>query len=98
MVKIVYNSCYGGFSLSESGYALFRVLGGIAEDDHDFPENRRHDPILVQVVETLGKKASGECAKLKIMEVVRGTPYRIKDHDGLETVKTLDIGEWTVAL
>ena len=98
MPKIVYNACYGGFSLSDEGLALFRALGGVAEDDLDFPEDRRHDPILVEVVETIGDKASGNCAKLKMVEVSSGTPYRIENHDGFETVKTLNIREWTVAL
>jgi hypothetical protein len=44
----------------------------------------RHDPILVQVVEELGDKANGMCAKLAIEEV--SGPYRIDDYDGNESV------------
>ena len=42
----------------------------------------RHDPILVQVVEELGDKANGMCAKLAIAEV--SGPYRIDEYDGYE--------------
>jgi len=52
----------------------------------------RHDPILVQVVEELGDKASGDCAKLAIA-VVFG-PYRIDEYDGSESVKQPDGYDW----
>jgi len=52
----------------------------------------RHDPILVQVVEELGDKASGDCAKLAIAEVFG--PYRIDEYDGSESVKQPDGYDW----
>jgi hypothetical protein len=52
----------------------------------------RHDPILVQVVEELGEKADGDCAKLAIAEV--SGPYRIDEYDGSESVKQPDGYDW----
>jgi hypothetical protein len=52
----------------------------------------RHDPILVQVVEELGDKASGECANLQIEEVYGS--YRIDEYDGNESVKTPTGYDW----
>jgi hypothetical protein len=52
----------------------------------------RHDPILVQVVEELGEKANGMCAKLAIDEI--SGPYRIDEYDGYETVKEPDGYDW----
>jgi hypothetical protein len=52
----------------------------------------RHDPVLVQVVEELGDKANGTCAKLKIDEV--DGPYRIDEYDGFESVETPDSYDW----
>jgi len=52
----------------------------------------RHDPILVQVVEELGDKANGMCAKLAIKEV--SGPYRIDEYDGNETVVEPDGYDW----
>ena len=52
----------------------------------------RHDPILVQVVEELGAKANGSCAKLSIAEV--SGPYRIDEYDGNETVVEPDGYDW----
>lgn len=57
----------------------------------------RHDPILIQVIEELGDRANGECAKLKIVEVESGTLYRIDEYDGMESVETKDTYEWKVA-
>jgi hypothetical protein len=52
----------------------------------------RHDPVLVQVVEELGEKASGICAKLAIDEV--NGPYRIDEYDGNESVMTSGDYNW----
>lgn len=47
----------------------------------------RHDPILVQVIEELGDKASGQCAELRIFET-ESRMYRIDEYDGYESVAT----------
>ena len=52
----------------------------------------RHDPALVQVVEELGDKANGMCAKLTIDEV--HGPYRIDEYDGNESVMTSGDYNW----
>ncbi len=46
----------------------------------------RNDPILLQVVELLGKKANGRCADLKIIDIPDGVDWEIDDYDGLERV------------
>jgi len=57
----------------------------------------RTDPILVQVVEELGPKADGYCAKLTIETLEKGTLYRIKEYDGYESIETNNDIEWRVA-
>ena len=52
----------------------------------------RHDPVLVQVVEELGKKANGDFANLQIDEV-HGS-YRIDEYDGNESVMTSGDYDW----
>jgi len=52
----------------------------------------RHDPVLVQVVEELGDKASGKYAKLAIAQV--SGPYRIDEYGGFESVETPGNYEW----
>lgn len=57
----------------------------------------RTDPTLVQVVEEMGKAASGDYAKLMIEEVPVGTLYRIDEYDGYESVKTRETYDWSIA-
>jgi hypothetical protein len=62
------------------------------------PSNiERNDPALVQVVEELGDRANGQCAKLRIAEVPAGTLYRIDEYDGNESVETKYAYDWKVA-
>ena len=46
----------------------------------------RHDPVLVQVVEEMGKAADGRSAQLTVMEIPDGVDYIILDYDGKESV------------
>jgi hypothetical protein len=94
VTKIVYNGCYGGFSLSLAAWERYNELGGEADNDHDIP---RTDPILVQVVEELGERANGLCAELYIDDLTVGTKYRIREYDGLEHIETEDDIRWSVA-
>lgn len=52
----------------------------------------RHDPVLVQVIEELGDKASAQFAKLRIHEI--SGPYRIDEYDGFESVETPNSYDW----
>lgn len=120
MAKVVYNACYGGFSLSDEAIRLGRQISGdpmwggptfvgevyedgaVIEKRHFTNMNHiydieRTDPVLVQIVEQLGDKASGMCAKLRIEEVPTGSLYRIDEYDGNETVMTQDNYDWKVA-
>ena len=96
MTKIVYNGCYGGFSLSLAAWERYNELGGKAESSFDLDRNRT-DPILVQVVEELGDRANGMCAELYIDDLPVGTKYRIREYDGLEYIETEEDIRWSVA-
>lgn len=91
MHKIVYNACFGGFSLSTE------AVNWMKEKYPDFFNHIicRHDPRLVECVETLGDKASGRYSRLKIKEIDSDC-YRIDDYDGSETVTTPDDLDWTI--
>jgi hypothetical protein len=95
MAKIVYNTCYGGFGLSVDALTRYNELTHKAlKSDYDIA---RDDPQLVQVVEELGKAASGMCADLAIHEVPFGTRWRIVEYDGSECVETPEDIAWNVA-
>ena len=113
MTKIVYNACYGGFSLSDEAVEMYLALKGFrytktpdrwgshytVEGDPDFYNRdiERDDPILALVVETLGERANGDCAKLRIEDLPKGTLYRINEYDGYESIETKEDLDWKVA-
>ena len=83
-MKIVINSCYGGFGLSEEAYKYI----GIDWDSYGFAfvDDRTH-PLLIEAVEELGEKASGRFAKLKIVDIPENVDWEIYDYDGMETIR-----------
>lgn len=97
MTKVVYNACYGGFSLSEGAIARYKEIKGSVPDNFYPRDIERDDPALVQVVEELGSKANGHCAALQIEDVPKGTEWRIDEYDGNESVATKDSYEWKTA-
>ncbi len=47
----------------------------------------RNDPILVEIVEALKpKKASGQYASLKVVEIPENVVWEIKENDGMEHI------------
>lgn len=94
MYKVVYNGCYGGFSLSleaarmlaEKGLDEAKEYVNKKRHPHDFiPKLQRHDKRLVEVVEALEDKVNGKYAKLRIA-IIYSNNYIIEDYDGRETV------------
>lgn len=65
----------------------------------DFYEGdiERDDPNLVKVVETLGKKANSAFADLVVVDIPKGTCYRINEYDGFESIETKEDIDWRVA-
>lgn len=46
----------------------------------------RDDPALVQVVEEMGVKADGRCAKLRVVEIPDDVEWEIDEYDGSESI------------
>ena len=97
-MKVVINSCYGGFGLSkEAGQLYAKRMGlnvgkwnetwNLFEDgdfyDRDIPRN---DSVLVSIVEELGEKASGRYANLRVIEIPDGVDYEVQEYDGNEWI------------
>lgn len=47
----------------------------------------RTDEDLIAVIENLGEKANGSCARLSIVEIPDGIEWEISEYDGIETVE-----------
>ncbi len=83
-MKIVINSCYGGFGLSAAALDKYAELKGAAKKHETYHD--RADPTLIEVVQIMGSKANGRCAKLKVIEIPDGIEWEIKEYDGNEWV------------
>lgn len=111
MTKVVINTCFGGFGLSDEaveryaelkGINLVRIqeektwggaswyIDGIKDDAHYFSSysigDDRADPILIQVVEEMGKAANGWAADLAIVDIPDDVEWHIHEYDGSEHV------------
>lgn len=88
--KIVINTCYGGFGLSDEAEAMWRAVKKVADTDGVFHYDiMRDDPDLVHIVETLGEKANDTYSQLKVVEVptwLRDKGWTIQEYDGVEHV------------
>jgi hypothetical protein len=85
-MKIVINRQFGGFGLSDEAAELYCQLKGTSRDGFNADFISRSDPILVQVVEQLGKKANTSYSTLKIVEIPDGINWHIEEYDGMESV------------
>lgn len=99
-MKIVINSCYGGFGISEAFLKHYNIPYEV--DDFGFmhykEEIDRTDKRLIEYIETYGSKAaSGEFAHLEVEKIPAGTAYRINEYDGYEYIEYRDEIEWQIA-
>ena len=108
MIKVVYNARHGGFGISEEAAKWLysrghtgaaRLIGYNLEIDDDMWYSSsfacdRHDPLLVECVETLGVAANDVCAKLKIDTLKHGNRYMIDEYDGMERVMEPEDIKW----
>ena len=90
-MKTVINTCYGGFSLSEEAYKFL----GLEWDGYGFKyRDNRADSKLVECVETLGNKANGRFASLKVVEIPdNATDWRKAEYDGTEIITAVVDGK-----
>lgn len=82
-MKVVINTVYGGYSLSQEAYdRLGMIWDGFGYAYRDDRANER----LVTVVEELGEKAWGESARLKVVEIPDDVEWEIAEYDGIEWI------------
>ena len=100
-MKVVINTCHGGFGLSDAAVMRYANLAGIDLVGEDSSWGRqyyhngdywnycgieRNDPLLVQVVEELGAAANDKYADLKVVEIPDGIAWYVDEYDGDEWV------------
>jgi hypothetical protein len=89
--KIIINTCFGGFSLSDEAITMYRERKGIAADARPTyaDELARDDADLIAVVEALGEKANDQYSELKVVEVpmwLLDKGWTIEEYDGREHI------------
>ena len=99
LFEVLYNECYGGFSISKE--ALKRYNEKLLEKDPNaeqhgcYWEFNRTDPILLEVYHDMngeksemGEGFNGKCAKVRIDRIPKKYEkyYYIREYDGTEDV------------
>lgn len=84
-MKIAINKSYGGFSLSKEAYEFL----GIPWDGkgHKFSNyGKRTNAKLIECIEALGDKASGNYSKVVVVKIPDDVNWEIEEYDGIEWV------------
>ena len=81
-------SCFVHCVLQNLGTEVTGDFGKAYDDGNYFSiyDIPRDDADLVKVVEKLGKKSWGNCAKLKIVEIPDGIEWHLDEYDGNEHI------------
>ena len=68
---------------------LGKIISGAFPNNDTFfgDEIERNDPDLIAVVKEFGEKASGQRAKLSVVEIPNEIEWEINEYDGNETVE-----------
>jgi len=84
--RIVINTCYGGFGLSDLAEQRYKQMAGITDSSWSYYFIDRADPYLVKIVREMGMAANGPHANLKIVEVPGDVEWEVAEYDGNEWV------------
>ena len=84
MAKIVINTCFGGFGLSDE--AIKRYVNETDDLPINYWDIPRDDPILLKIVEEMGEDSYGKWSELKIIEIPDDIEWEIEEYDGKEWV------------
>ena len=87
-MRILINKRNGGFGLSDIAIDQYRLRSGNDVDADDLQEDHKYrtDPILIEIIDELGKRANGRFADVRCVEVPDYYDYTIDEYDGLETI------------
>jgi hypothetical protein len=86
-MKIIINTDFGGFGLSQKAFELYKQRAGIENvSKNKWDVDYRDDPIMVSIVEELGEEADDHFSRLEIREIPDEYDYDIGEYDGWEHV------------
>ena len=83
-MRFVLNKDQGGFGLSQKALELYNQK---SEKKVEYAGSiERTDPVLIEIVKTLGDEANTKYSVLRIVEIPDNSFYEIVDYDGVETI------------
>jgi hypothetical protein len=85
-MKIVINSEYGGFGLSDEAMREYKKRAGITDSDFWIWEIPRDCPHLIEMVEEGGTDVNDRFSFLKVVEIPDDVDWEICEYDGMEWV------------
>jgi len=92
-MKIVINTTWGGFGLSDIGDIEYLersglIIHGLTSWPPDYYDSNipRNDPVLVQLIEEDSKLYGGRGSRLKVVEIPDDVDWEISNYDGQEHV------------
>jgi len=86
MPKVVINTCYGGFGLSEESLEDYKKRKNITDENFYHWDIPRDCPDLVAMVEEGGTEVDGIYSELKVVDVPDDVNWFIHEYDGMEHV------------
>jgi hypothetical protein len=86
MPKVVINTCYGGFGLSEESLEDYKKRKNITDENFYHWDIPRDCPDLVAMVEEGGTNVDGIYSELKVVDVPDDANWYIEEYDGMEHV------------
>ena len=91
MIPVMYNTCYGGFSLSEAAITEYnrRKSPNTPKLNAMGMHIDRTDPLMIQIIREMGKQANGMCSDIRLDHIPPQykNNYYIQEYDGTETVQ-----------
>ncbi len=86
-MKVLINSCYGGFRFSEEFLEHIKELRG--EDDINPWDLHRDDQQIVEEAIKFGLERAESCfSRFRVIDVPDGLSYYITEYDGIESIHT----------
>ena len=86
MPKVVINTCFGGFGLSEASLEDYKKRKNITDENFYHWDIPRDCPDLVAMVEEGGTDVDGIYSELKVVDVPDDVNWFIHEYDGMEHV------------
>ena len=86
-MKVVINTCYGGFGLSVEALKEYKQKANITDPDFCYYDIDRTCPILIEMVERMmSDTLNNSFSDLKVVEIPDDVEWQLEEYDGAEWI------------